>query len=61
MQHIREQDIIPIHRVDPAASLEFLEIISHPLILPLGKVWVPVELVGEAAAARIVNDHVIFL
>ena len=61
MQHIREQDIVPIHRVDPAAFLEFLEIISDLLILPLSEVWVAFELVGEAAAARIVNYHVILL
>jgi hypothetical protein len=61
MQHIREKDIVPKHRVNPAASLEFLEIISDLLILPLGEVWVPIELIGEAAAARIVNDHMILL
>jgi hypothetical protein len=61
VQHIREQDVVAVHRVNPAASLEFLELRSDHFIFPLVKVWVPLELVGEAAATRIVNHHVILL
>ena len=61
VQNVWEQDIVPINRVDPAPTLEFLELVGDLLILPLVKVWVPVDLVGEAHATRIVNDHVILL
>jgi hypothetical protein len=61
VQNIWEQDVVPIVRVNPAASRELLEIRSNLLILPLVEVWILVDLIGEAAAPCIVNYHMILL
>lgn len=61
MQNIREQDIVPKHRVDPVASREHLELRSDILIFPLIEVRVLIDLVGEAAPSSTVNYNMIVL
>ena len=61
VENIREQDIVAIKWVHPAAPREFLEIGCDLLILPLIKVWVTLDLVGETLAAHFINDHMILL